>query len=125
MPLLWLEAPLRVAKWMGTPVARARREYQVEQSIRENPAFDYGALGSIRESGSNPAYGKYFQQRDIEGFHKIIHRKLLESIAEFLKEKGVDTGDLDLLRFNINLLSTVGNLMGTNLQAGNETAMNI
>ena len=125
MPLLWLEAPLRVAKWMGTPISRARREYRVEQAIRENPSFDYGALGSIRESGSNPVYGKYFQQRDIEGFHKIIHRNLLESISEFLKERGVDTSDLDLVRVNINLLSTVGNLMETNLQVGNEREMNI
>jgi len=125
MPLLWLEAPLRVAKWMGTPISRARREYRVEQAIRENPTFDYGALGSIRESGSNRVYGKYFQQRDIEGFHKIVHRNLLESISEFLKERGVDTSDLDLVRVNVNLLSTVGNLMGTNLQVGNDRAMNI
>src|SRR2546427_11765037 len=105
MPLLWLEAPLRVAKWMATPISRARREYQVEQAIRENPNFDYGALDSIRESGSDPVYGKYFQKRDIEGFHKIVHRNLLESISEVLKEKGVDTSDLDLIRFNTNLLS--------------------
>ncbi|HEY2668705.1 MAG TPA: hypothetical protein VGK51_17880, partial [Actinomycetota bacterium] len=76
-PVLWLEAPIRVAKWMARPIARARREQQVAQAIRENRKFDYGAIGSIRESGSEQEYAKFFQKMDIERIHKVIDRHLL------------------------------------------------
>ena len=94
-PVLWLEAPIRVARWMARPIARARREQQVAQAIRENRKFDYGAIGSIRESGSEQEYAKFFQKMDIERVHKVIDRHLLTSIARFLKEKGLDTGELE------------------------------
>jgi hypothetical protein len=102
-PVLWLEAPIRVAKWMARPIARARREQQVAQAIRENRKFDYGAIGSIRESGSEQEYAKFFQKMDIERIHKVIDRHLLTSIVRFLQEKGVDTSELELMaRFIIN-----------------------
>lgn len=94
-PLLWLKAPLRVAKWLARPVTRARRRQRVGQSIRENPRFDYGARGSIRESGSDQEYAKYFQKMDIERFQKIVDGHLLASICEFLKGKGVDATELE------------------------------
>lgn len=95
MPVLWLKAPLRVARWMARPIGRARREQRVEQEIRENRRFDFGALGSVRDSGSEPEYGKYFQQTDVERLHKVIDRHLFTVIREFLKTKGVDTSELD------------------------------
>jgi hypothetical protein len=102
-PLLWLTAPLRVAKWIAHPITRARRERQVKKAIREVRRFDYGALGSIREAGSDNAYGKYFQKVDIERLQKIIDRHLFASISEFLKEKGVDTSELELnMQFIVN-----------------------
>ncbi|MFN2592731.1 MAG: hypothetical protein ABR532_07855 [Candidatus Dormibacteria bacterium] len=102
-PLLWLEAPLRVAKWIARPLSLARREQRIGQSIRENRRFDYGALGSIRESGSENAYAKYFQHMDMERLHKIVDRHLLTSIRKFLDEKGMDTRELEQsIRFMIN-----------------------
>jgi hypothetical protein len=95
MPVLWLKAPLRVARWMARPIGRARREQRIEQEIRENRRFDFGALGSVRDSGSEPEYGKYFQQTDVERLHKVIDRHLFTVIREFLTTKGVDTSELD------------------------------
>jgi hypothetical protein len=95
MPLLWLMAPLRVARWMARPIGRARRKQRIEQEIRENRRFDFGALGSVRDSGSVREYGKYFQQTDVVRLHKIIDRHLFTVIRKFLKTKGVDTSELD------------------------------
>jgi hypothetical protein len=94
-PLLWLKAPLRVAKWLARPITRARREQRVEQAIRENLRFDYGAVRSVREIGADDKYAKYFQKMDIDRFQRIIDGQLLVSIGDFLKEKGVDTGELE------------------------------
>jgi hypothetical protein len=95
LPLLWLRAPLRVAKWMARPITRARWEQEVRQEIRENRRFDYGAVGSIRESGSDSEYGKYFQQTDIERLHKVVDRHLFTVVRSFLQAKGVDTTELE------------------------------
>jgi hypothetical protein len=95
LPLLWLRAPLRVAKWMARPITRARWEQEVRQEIRENRRFDYGAVGSIRESGSDSEYGKYFQQTDIERLHKVVDRHLFTVVRTFLQAKGVDTTELE------------------------------
>jgi hypothetical protein len=94
-PVLWLEAPVRVAKWMARPIARARREQQVAQAIRENRKFDYGAIGSVRETGSEQEYAKFFQKMDMERVHKVIDRHLLTAIVRFLQERGVDTAELE------------------------------
>ncbi len=94
-PVLWLEAPIQVARWMARPITRARREHQVAQAIRENRKFDYGAIGSIRESGSEHEYAKFFQKMDMERVHNVIDRHLLTTIVSFLQEKGVDTGELE------------------------------
>jgi hypothetical protein len=94
-PVLGLEAPIRVARWMARPIARVRREQQVAQAIRENRKFDYGAIGSIRESGSEREYAKFFQKMDIERVHKVIDRHLLTTILRFLQGKGVDTTELE------------------------------
>jgi hypothetical protein len=94
-PVLWLEAPIRVARWMARPIARARREQQVAQAIRENRKFDYGAIGSVRETGSEQEYAKFFQKMDIERVHKVIDRHLLTTIVRFLHGKGVDTSELE------------------------------
>jgi hypothetical protein len=102
-PLLWLTAPLRVAKWMARPITVARREQQVRHAIEENLRFDYGAIGSVRDSGSDHEYAKYFQKMDIERFQKIMDRHLLTTISEFLEEKGVDTRELEQrMQFIIN-----------------------
>ncbi len=95
MPLLWLRSPVRVEKWLTRPLARARWEQVVAQAIRENRRFDYGARGSIRESGSDDDFAKYFQEVDIERLHKIIDRHLLTSIRKFFEGKGVDISELE------------------------------
>jgi hypothetical protein len=95
MPLLWLKAPVRVATWLARPIDRARREQQVEQEIRENRRFDFGALGSIREAGADDEYAKYFQQMDVEQLYKVIDQHLFRVIWKFLKDKGVDTSQLE------------------------------
>jgi hypothetical protein len=94
-PLLWLQAPLRVVKWMAHPASRARQKQQVGQAIRENRRFDYGATGSVRESGSDDGFPKYFQIMDVVKFHSIVDRYLLATVSAILKENGVNTSELE------------------------------
>src|SRR5207249_5576855 len=124
-PLLWLKAPIRVAKWMANPVYRVRRQRRIRHAIEENLRFDYGATGSVRESGSDKEYAKYFQKMDIERFHKIIDRHLLTSIRQFLKGRSVDTSELERsMRFIINQV-WIGAFSGVNLTVGTGAEINL
>jgi hypothetical protein len=67
----------------------------VAQAIRENRKFDYGAICSVRETGSEQEYAKFFQKMDMERVHKVIDRHLLAAIVRFLQERGVDTAELE------------------------------
>lgn len=95
-PLVWLKAPLGVARWSIRSISRARREQRVRQAIRENLRFDYGATTSIRQMATSSWYGNYFQQLDVERYYRIIDRHLFDSISAFLQKKGVDTSELKL-----------------------------
>jgi hypothetical protein len=56
--------------------------------------FDYGAKISIRESATSTEYRRYFQKLDKEMNFKVIERRILDSIVEFLDSKNIDTSDL-------------------------------
>jgi hypothetical protein len=99
---------------MARPIARARREQQVAQAIRENRKFDYGAIGSVRETGSEQEYAKFFQKMDMERVHKVIDRHLLTAIVRFLQERGVDTAELEQ---SIRLIINRGFWVGRNQAA--------
>ncbi|MEU6992623.1 hypothetical protein ABZ953_18445 [Streptomyces sp. NPDC046465] len=53
--------------------------------------FDIGASLSAREIASIEADESYFQTFDVAKHSKVIERRLLATVGEFLKEHGVDT----------------------------------
>ena len=110
---------------MARPISQARREQVVGQSIREDRRFDYGALGSIRESGSDDAYAKHFQRMDVEMLHKIIDRHLLSIIRKYLKGKGVDTSELERsMRVIINKGIWISGNQNGNVAQGDNAQIN-
>lgn len=76
------------------PFTKWRADREVEKMIRDNPAFNYGALTTIRESFTSGNYRRYFQRLDKEMNLKIIERQILDCIVDFLESKNIDTSDL-------------------------------
>jgi hypothetical protein len=62
--------------------------------IREKSDFDYGAVASVRGEASALEYQRYFQKLDKEMYMKILERKILDGIIEFLDMRNIDTSDL-------------------------------
>ena len=92
--LLLLRSPVRVFNYVFHDQLLARKRTRVENSIKENPAFDYGTSTSLREVASSSHYQLYFQRLDKEMYVKIIERQLLDSITNFLDTRNIDTTDL-------------------------------
>jgi hypothetical protein len=103
------------------PVAVQGRHEQDRRLIRENPMFDYGASFSIREAASSGLYNHYFQKLDYEMYHKIIERKILDGIAQFLDDHGIDASDLKARQntiLNSGIIITGGSMNSQNLTVG-------
>jgi hypothetical protein len=75
---------------MAARVNTTRRHFRAV-SIRR--PIDIGATASARESAA-PYYDEtYFQFQDILQHSKIIERRLIATVGDYLKEKGVDTSE--------------------------------
>lgn len=57
------------------------------------PVQDHGARISVRELAAVSKYRHFFQQVDAEKYTTIVERRLLDLLADFLTEKGLDTGE--------------------------------
>ena len=104
------------------PVAVQGRHGQDRRLIRENPMFDYGASFSIRESATSDLYNHYFQELDYEMYHKIIDRKMLDGIAQFLDDHNIGTSDSKARQdtiLNSGMFITGGSIDAQNVTAGN------
>jgi hypothetical protein len=64
------------------------------KEIYEDQTFNYGADNSLRQSAATGSYQRYFQKLDKEMCAKIIERQVLDSIIDFLDERGIDTSEL-------------------------------
>ncbi|MFI1678292.1 hypothetical protein [Streptomyces sp. NPDC020607] len=80
-----------------------------------------GALISARELASIEADESYFQTFDVAKHSKVIERRLLATVGEFLKEHGVDTTEF-LQRATAILNNGVINTGSGNVELG-DTAM--
>jgi hypothetical protein len=58
-------------------------------------AANLGATTSLRELAQGVSYRRYFQRLDLEMTRKIVERRLLGSIAGFLREHRIDTSELE------------------------------
>ena len=56
-------------------------------------AIDIGATTSARESAAPYSDETYFQFQDILQHSKIIERRLIATVGDYLKEQGVDTSE--------------------------------
>jgi hypothetical protein len=57
-------------------------------------SFNYGAPLSLRQAASDQLYYRYFQKIDVEMYNKVVIRRLLDSLIEFLDQHDIDTSDL-------------------------------
>jgi len=119
--LLLLKSPVRVCKYVFHDIVLTRRHEQVENSIKENPAFDYGTRTSLREVASSSRYRLYFQRLDKEMYVKIIERQVLEAITNFLDARNIDTADLKARQeiiLNNGTIMTGNTIQGSNVAVG-------
>jgi cell division ATPase FtsA len=75
-------------------VTRWSERRSTRRHIRTRPLFDYGAVTSIRQQGMSREYRRYFQKLDREMYSKIVEKRILDSIIEFLDGRNIDTSDL-------------------------------
>jgi hypothetical protein len=79
---------------------------------------DTGAIVSLRELASAGAYHHFFQQADTDKYVKIVERRLIEVVRDFLIEHNIDVFDHDARGTTILNKSTYGD---TNVYGDNNT----
>ncbi|MFF2082099.1 zinc finger Ran-binding domain-containing protein [Kitasatospora sp. NPDC058162] len=57
-------------------------------------SFDYGAPISLREAASDQLYYRYYQKVDREMYTKVVSRRVLDGLVEFLEAHDIDTSEL-------------------------------
>jgi hypothetical protein len=62
---------------------------------------DTGAITSLRELAAYPYYHHFFQEADTDKYVRIVERRLLATMRDFLEEHNVDLGDHDARQTNI------------------------
>jgi hypothetical protein len=70
----------------------SKRRRQLRE-IRQR-SFNYGAPLSLRQAASDHLYYRYFQRIDVEMYTKMVGRRVLDSLIEFLEQHDIDTSDL-------------------------------
>jgi hypothetical protein len=76
------------------PLMAALRERSERQAVEGGMHYDFGAPESVRELAAGKKYRLYFQQLDKEMYAKVLENRILDAIAEFLDDRGVDTHSL-------------------------------
>lgn len=82
-------APVEIVRALRVGI----REWRIEResmSTNGSSAGLFGTLLSIRERGAEPELGSYLRELDVEKYNKIFQRLLLETVQDYLTEKGVD-----------------------------------
>lgn len=101
------KAPLRLVGRVHSAWSRGREEKRDRDRISGALDHNYGALSSLRQGVSSSTPAHHFQVRDTYKYVMILKSHLIESIAEFLDEKGVDTAPLR--RQGITVLNNIWN----------------
>lgn len=93
------QAPVRLFSSLGllaaplAPLASWLKERREVRQISTEQSFNYGARVCARELAGDNLYFRYFQQLDKEMYQKMVERRILDAIEEFLEAHGVDTAD--------------------------------
>ncbi|MDF9800553.1 hypothetical protein OKW21_005816 [Catalinimonas alkaloidigena] len=100
---------------------RDKKAYELRKQVKTNPEFNYGAEMSIRELISSKLYYQLFQKLDKEMYHKIIEKRILNTINDFLEKKNIELKEFKERQTNIlnhGVIVTGGNLNTQNLAIG-------
>ncbi len=120
-PFLALFAPFALLERATGPWRRWRAERALRKQIREQPLYDYGARGSVREMAASGQYSRYFQKLDKEMFYKLTQRAILDALAEYLDAHDIDTSDLSERRttiFNSGVIVSGGTVQTDTMTVG-------
>jgi hypothetical protein len=82
---------------------------------------NHGARTSLRELAQSNLYRRYFQRLDREMTNKIVERQLLDSIASFLRERQIDTSEVEERQsaiLNYGLIMSGGSLSASSVAVG-------
>ncbi len=93
VPSRLVAAPFGLLSLVTGRLAEERREREQRRQIALG-AFNYGAALSLREAASDPEFHRYFQQVDSQMYVKIVERRVLDTLTDFLADHQVDISEL-------------------------------
>jgi hypothetical protein len=93
------------------------------RQILRNPAYNYGARTSLRETMSARNYHVYFQRIDAQQYFTAIDRRVLNSLTETLQRAGIDVSSLIgqaqlIVNNSTNVIDNSGTIAFGNVGAG-------
>jgi hypothetical protein len=90
-------------------------------SVRLPKGFDYGARIGIRELGSETRMRNFVQLQDVEKYQRLIERRVIASVLDFLDTRGVDTTEYRARAASVLQVNTVNNVNGHFANIGGRT----
>jgi hypothetical protein len=113
-------APMALTRAIIGPLAAELRTARQRREILGALRFNYGAPVSPRETVSDPNFQRYFQKLDTSHYVKVLEKRLLDAIVEFLQARGIDTSEFDERKQAIenNGLYVAGNLVAGSVAVG-------
>jgi len=104
--------------------SQEREEYL---KAKNSPTFNYGAKYSIRELVSSNSYQQYFQVLDKDKYLKIIEKRVLNTITDFLDKHNIDVSEFKERGnqiLNNGIVITGGSLKADNIAVGKKSKLN-
>jgi hypothetical protein len=109
-----------------TPVIEAVwRQFDVRSQLQEisnRVAYDFGAVGSVREYGAEWSRANMLHDLDAGRHIRVISRRVLDAIGEVLEEFGFSTEEFDQRRMTIindhSYRLSTGDIYGSTIAAG-------
>ena len=109
-------------------LSRFAEAFSMDRYVREraehieySASYNFGAGTSLREALSAPTWRHYFQRSDEDFNRKLIERKLLDELADFLEAHGYDSADIRERRttiLNNGIIVHGGNVQAEALAVG-------
>ena len=86
-----VSSPLRLARYLRTPLDDRRRIKKQSYAIRNGIVFDYGSKRSIREDAIGSERLHYFLAQDELTFILLAEHTMLRALGNFLHDHKIDT----------------------------------
>lgn len=103
MPIYWVQninsTILSVQEFISDSLS-LRQSHEFKE-IRLNPAYNYGAVSSIRTMISSRIPHFYFQEADAKRYKNMLEKAVLVSVIDTLKQNGYSTADFENQSVNI------------------------